>query len=254
MFLYLTFLSCIVFVFAVQLSKPDYWKKESTTLPQHSQISSTINPVHTVVSGQHSSVSPFQNSSTSSPVSLTVSPSLKTPSFLGQSGTYSFRICPPANQGTRGQNAPGVILPGGFTLIQLPKHGAEGAAQQSESVNATNTAGGDKPPPPKDALFNFGNVAADSDANWLGLDTFIRAKDLLSSRAVETGSAPGLTCDEKAPSGERNEANIRQADSNLDIASEDLSSESSDYCGDGDDDVSARTKKCFCFQLKHYLL
>lgn len=250
MFLYLTFLSCIAFVFAVRLSKQDLWKKESTTLPQHSQISSTINPVHTFVSGQRSSVSPFQNSSTSSPVSLTVSPSLKTPSFLGESGTYSFRICPPANQGTRGQNAPGVILPGGFTLIQLPKHGAEEAAQQSESVNATNSAGSDKTPPPKDALFNFGNVAADSDANWLGLDTFVGAKGLLSSRAVERGSAPELTCDEKVPSGERNEANIRQAYSNLDIASEDLSSESSDYCGD--DDVSARTKKCFCFQLKHF--
>lgn len=201
------------------------------TLPQHTQSSSTVNPVHAFASGQRSSGSPFQNSS---PVSLTVSPSLKTPSFLGQSGTYSFRICPPANQIAKGQNPPGVILPGGFTLIQLPKPGADGDAQQSESVNTTNMAGVDKAPPPQDALFNSTQVAADSDANWLGLDTFIRAKEL--------GSAPGLTCNEKIPSVESDEANIRQVDSNMDIASDDLSSESSDSCEECDKDVSVRTK------------
>lgn len=180
----------------------------------------------------------------SSPVSLTVSPSLKTPSFLGQTGTYSFRICPPANQGTRGENLPGVTLPGGFTLIQLPKPGADGAEQQSGSVNTTNMAGVNKAP-----TINFGHLAADSDANWLGLDTFTGAKDLSSSRSVEPGSSPELMCEEKMPSVESDEAISRQVESNLDIASEDLSSDSSDYCGEGDEDVSMRTKKCFCLQL-----
>lgn len=230
------------FVYSAQLCQPDSWR---LTLPQHSQNSSTINSLQTFVSGQRSSVSPFQKSSTSSPVSLTVSPSLKTPSFLGQSGTYSFRICPPANQGARGQNLQGITLPGGFTLIQLPKPGAE---QQSESVNATNTANMDKAQPQKDALFNFGQLIADSDTNWLGLDTLIGAKDLSSSTSVEPGSSPELMCDEKMPADESDETNNRQVESNLDIASEDLSSDSSDYCGEGDEDVSVKTKKCFSFQ------
>lgn len=59
--------------------------------------------------------SPFQSAT---PVSLTVSPSLKAPSFLGQKGTYSFRLCPPDHEDRR---LPGVSLPGGFTLIQLNK-------------------------------------------------------------------------------------------------------------------------------------
>lgn len=207
------------------------------TSPLHSQSSSTINSVHTFVSGQRSSVRPFQNSS---PISLTVSPSLKTPSFLGQSGTYSFRICPPANQSAKGQNPPGVILPGGFTLIQLPKHGAD--REQSESVNAANMAVVDKAPPPQDALLSSAQAAADSEANWLGLNTSYRAKEL--------GSVPGVTCDEKMPSVESDEANIRQADSQLDTASDDLSSESSDSC---DNDVSVRMN-CFYVQLKHFCL
>ncbi|XP_044026184.1 MAX gene-associated protein isoform X2 [Siniperca chuatsi] len=220
----------------VQLFQTDSWRKGPITMPQYSQHSSTISPVQTFVSGQRSSVSPFQNSSTSSPVSLTVSPSLKSPSFLGQSGTYSFRICPPANQGARDQNLPGVTLPGGFTLIQLPKPGTDGAAQQSESVNTTNMAGMDKAPPQKDFLLNFGHLAADSDANWLGLDTFTAAKDLSSSTSVEPGSSHELMCDEKMLSDESDEAKCKKVESNLDITSEDLSSDSSDYCGEGDED------------------
>lgn len=216
----------------VQQSQPDSLRKGSTTLPQHSQISSTTSLIQ-MSCLQHSSVSPFQNSSTSSPVSLTVSPSLKTPSFLGQSGTYSFRICPPANNGTGGQNLPGVSLPGGFTLIQLPK-----PARRSESVNTPKMAAVDKALPPKDSSFNCGHFVADSDANWLGLDTFTGAKDLLSNRSVEPGSSPELMCDEKMLSDESNEANSRQVDSNLDIATEDLSSDSSDYCGEVDEDTN----------------
>lgn len=110
----------------------------------------------------------------------------------------------------------------------------------------------DKARPQKEALFNFGQLIADSDANWLGLDTFIGAKDLSSSTSVEPGSSPELICDEKMPSDESDETNSRQVESNLDIASE--SSDSSDYCGEGDEDVSVRTKKCFFFSVKHLFL
>nr|XP_046229084.1 MAX gene-associated protein [Scatophagus argus]XP_046229085.1 MAX gene-associated protein [Scatophagus argus] len=202
---------------AVGLSQADTCRKGSIALPPVSQTSSNINPVHTLALGQRNSVNPFQ-SSTSSPVSLTVSPSLKTPSFLGQSGTYSFRICPPANQGTKDQNLPGVTLPGGFTLIQLPTHGAEGGAEQSESASSTNKADVDKAPPPP-------------------LSTFARSKNLLSSGSVgPVLSSSGLVCDEKMPSDGSGEAKIKQEASNLDITSEDLSSNSSDYYGEGDED------------------
>ncbi|XP_040920857.1 MAX gene-associated protein isoform X2 [Toxotes jaculatrix] len=206
--------------------QPDSQRKGSITLPQRSQNSSTISSIQSFVSSQRSSVSPFQSSSTSSPVSLTVSPSLKTPSFLGQSGTYSFRIFPPANQSTRNQKLPGVTLPGGFTLIQLPKHGADRATQQSETVNTTKMASMDKAPP----------QAAVLDANLPGLDTLNEGKDQSSSRSVEPGSSPELTCDEKMPSDESDEANGKQVEPNLDITSEGLSSDSSDYCGAGDED------------------
>nr|XP_046155146.1 kinesin-like protein KIF21A [Oncorhynchus gorbuscha] len=81
------------------------------------------------------------------PLSLTVSSSLKTPSFLGQTGTYSFRICPPTagDQGSRGPGQgtvggpAGVSLPGGFTLIQLPKPGGTGggAPRLPELIRST---------------------------------------------------------------------------------------------------------------------
>ncbi|XP_051909489.1 MAX gene-associated protein isoform X6 [Hippocampus zosterae] len=70
--------------------------------------------------GPLAAINPFQRSGRST-VSLTVSPSLKTPSFLSQSGTYSFRICPPCNPSKKDNNCPSVTLPGGFTLIRLPK-------------------------------------------------------------------------------------------------------------------------------------
>ncbi|KAK9531787.1 hypothetical protein VZT92_011192 [Zoarces viviparus] len=210
----------------VQIFLPDVWMKGSID-------SSTVDPF---ASGIRSSVMPFQNSSTSSPVSLTVSPALKTPSFLGQSGTYSFRICPPANQGTRGQKLPGITLPGGFTLIQLPKHGADGAA--SEAVNTTNMPAVDKARPQKDAVVNFGHSAADSDAKWLGLKPCAAAKDLPSSTSVQPGPSPELLCDVKIPSQENDETNSRQVESTPDISSEDFSSDSdsSDYYGEVDED------------------
>ncbi|XP_068565092.1 uncharacterized protein magl [Cebidichthys violaceus] len=211
-----------------QIILPDFWTKGSAN-------SCTVDPFTSVL---RSSVRPFQNSSTSSPVSLTVSPALKTPSFLGQSGTYSFRICPPANRGTRGQKLPGVTLPGGFTLIELPTHGADGAA--SEAVNTTNAPAVDKARPQKNAAVHFGHSAADSDAKWLGLKTCAATKELPSSTSVQPGPSPELLCDVKTPSEENDETNSRQVESNPDIASEDLSSDSdsnsSDYCGEADED------------------
>lgn len=201
-----------VFFFSDQLSKPDSLKKEFITLLQPSPSSSTIKPVHSFLSGQNGAISSLQSSSVTSPVSLTVSPSLKTPSFLGQRGTYSFRICPPSNQGARGQNAPGVLLPGGFTLIQLPKHGADGSAQQ-QSDSAPNTATVNKPWSP----------------NWSGVDALLRAKDLLNTKAGELVSPPVLV---------KKEASIRPVDSKLDTTSEGSGTESSDFYGDGEDDVS----------------
>ncbi|KAG7240203.1 hypothetical protein INR49_027196 [Caranx melampygus] len=124
--------------------QPDALRKGFTSLPQVAQNLSIFNPLRSFISSQLRSGNPHQTSSMSSPVSLTVSPSLKTPSFLGHSGTYSFRICPPTNQNTGAQNLPGVALPGGFTLFQLPKPGADGATQKPETVNTTDIAAVDK--------------------------------------------------------------------------------------------------------------
>ncbi|CAK6962645.1 MAX gene-associated protein [Scomber scombrus] len=223
---------------AVQLLQPDSWKKGSIINPHHLQNSSTINPVQMFASGQKSTINPFQNSSTSSPVSLTVSPSLKTPSFLAQSGTYSFRICPPDNQSTRGQNLPGVILPGGFTLIQLPKPGADGAStQQSEAGNTTNMDSIGKTQPQKDSLFTFDHSKI---KNWLGMDTPNGAKDPSSGRSAEPGAAPGLMCDERMASDQSNSRLMaRDVESNTDSTSEDLSSDSSDDSEESDENDEA---------------
>lgn len=201
--------------FSDQLSRSDFLKKEFITLLQPSPISSTVHPF---LSGQPGAISALQSSSVTSPVSLTVSPSLKTPSFLRQSGTYSFRICPPSNEGAKGPNGPGVVLPGGFTLIQLPKHGADGSAQQqSDSATATNTASVTKPWSP----------------NWNGVDALLRAKALLNTKAGELVSTPELI---------KKEPSIRPVDSKLDTTSEGSGTESSDFYGDGEDDVSVGPK------------
>ncbi|XP_035000418.2 MAX gene-associated protein isoform X1 [Hippoglossus stenolepis] len=206
----------------------DSWKKGSTPFPQHSQNSSSVIRVKPFISTQLSSVSHRHTSSKSSPVSLTVSPSLKSPSFLGQSGTYSFRICPPANESTKGQNPPGVALPGGFTLIDLPRPGCNEATQPSQTVKTINmTAAKNITPPQQDALFNYRQPAS-WDANWLGLDT------LSSSASLEPGFSSRLVCGEKMSPGY--DANSRRVESNMDFTSECLSSEDSDYCGDGDGD------------------
>lgn len=138
--------------------------------------------------GQNCAPSTIQNSSTSSTVSLTVSPSLKTPSFLGQSGTFSFRICPPNNQGTKSQTQQGVLLPGGFTLIQLPSQNTD-----SQQAHCENTGGA-------------------THLNWLGLDIADKAKELLSGKTEEPEFFRAVTCDGSISSEESLEAS-RQVDS-----------------------------------------
>lgn len=192
----------------VQCLQPDSGGKGPVALPQQPQSFTTMNAVQSFVSSQRSSIS-----ATPSPVSLTVSPSLRTPSFLGQSGTYSFRICPPANQSTREHNPSGVSLPGGFTLIQLPKPGAGGAAGQSEPITMTTGSGVDK------ALTQ--KAVADSETK---------------AKPLEARSFSDLVCNEKIPSDDSDDSSSSQVKSNLDFASEDLSSNSSD--DSGDDDVS----------------
>ncbi|XP_061785343.1 MAX gene-associated protein isoform X1 [Nerophis lumbriciformis] len=95
------------------LLKAQRGKKETATLPQQALTSTTnsraLGPLNV-----------FQRP-TCSPISLTVSPSMKTPSFLSQSGTCSFRICPSSNLREGDQNQMGISLPGGFTLLRLPK-------------------------------------------------------------------------------------------------------------------------------------
>ncbi|KAM9421939.1 uncharacterized protein ACWYII_021802 isoform 2-T6 [Salvelinus alpinus] len=134
-----------------QKNTPGSAIKPSTrkTLPPPPHLTSTHNPPHSphikFITGQSGAFTPSQTSS-SSPVSLTISSSLKTPSFLGQIGTYSFRICSPiaGDQGTRGpgkgtmEGPAGVALPGGFTLIQLPKSvGTDGAPRLPKLIRTT---------------------------------------------------------------------------------------------------------------------
>lgn len=142
---------------------------------------------------------------TASTVSLTVCPSLKTPSFLGQSGTFSFRICPPTNQGPKSQIQQGVLLPGGFTLIQLPGQNAGGGSQQSECENTGGAA----------------------HLKQIGLDIAAKAKDLLSGKTVKPEFFRAHNCDDHM-SSEESEAN-RQVESGGN------DSESSDYSEEGDE-------------------
>ncbi|XP_030578026.1 MAX gene-associated protein isoform X2 [Archocentrus centrarchus] len=216
------------------LFQPCLQRKGSISLLQHSQKSSNISSVQSLASSQHNSNISFQSSSSSSPVSLTVSQSLKVPSFLGQSGTYSFRICPPSNQGTGEQKLPGVTLPGGFTLIQLPKPRAGGAVQESGHLNAANKASAVDALLKKDGALNFSQLTT----ACVGVDAMNAVKSTSSSKLVEPGSSPELVCDEKMPSDETDEASGKTAtkQEDPDVASEDTSSYSSDCEGEGDED------------------
>lgn len=92
-----------------------------------------------------------------------------------------------------------------------------------------NTGGIDKSLQQKDALLNF-EQSATTNSNWPGFDT---------CKSVEPGSSFELKCNEKMPSDESDKTNSKHVASNLDIASEDMNSSSSDYCGEDDEDVSA---------------
>ncbi|XP_034084533.1 MAX gene-associated protein isoform X1 [Gymnodraco acuticeps] len=213
---------------------PCFWKKGFVNMPQYAHSIPFTTPF---ITGARGSIKPFKNTSSSSPVSLTVSPSLKTPSFLGESGTYSFRICPPDNQSTSGPNLPGVELPGGFTLIQLPK-------PSSESENTTNS-GVNKALSQKEILLNL-IKGRGSHAPLSCLDAVTGSRDLLRSKLVEPEPpyevhAPLMVEKdgaEKIPKEEREESNISQVDN----ASEDSdSSDTSDYCGEDDAEVDIET-------------
>lgn len=86
----------------------------------------------------------------------------------------------------------------------------------------------------------------DGAAGCPAADTVNAVKSSLSSKLAEPGSSPELVCDGKIPSDEDDEANGKQAESNLDIAS-DTSSYSSDSEGEGDEDVSLRITLVFYF-------
>lgn len=169
----------------------------------------------------------FQSSSTSLPVSLTVSPSLKNPSFLRHSGTSSFRICPPSSQSAGDQKLPSVNLPGGFTLIQLPNHGATGAAQLSTPQNTTDVSSTADVSAQQDGVSNLRQLVK----QWLHSNALDKVKTLLSGKLPESGSSIELIC--KKMMADENKASSRQTpnqeESNQDAASEDLSSDFSDY-------------------------
>ncbi|KAM4713504.1 uncharacterized protein mgab isoform 1-T5 [Anableps anableps] len=181
----------------------------------------------------------IHSSSTSSPVSLTVSPSLKSPSFLAKSGTYSFRICPPSTHSSGGQNSAGVALPGGFTLIQLLKPGDEKAGEQAKPPSVTKNASAES----KDKVSNLSHLAKE----LVGFDTFSKVKTLLSSNLPEPGSSSGQLSEEKMPSGGNGEEDDlqmkNQQGSYHDMSSEELSSDfsDSDECEEEDEMVDIET-------------
>lgn len=163
------------------------------------QSAASTNLVQTLATGDLGHSTTFQNGSTAPTVSLTVSPSLKTPSFLGQSGTFSFRICPPSNQGPRSQTQQGVLLPGGFTLIQLPSQKADGDSQQLQCENTGGAA----------------------QLNRIGLDIAAKAKEMLSGKMVKPVFFRAMNCDDNLSSEESEASKHLESDGN--------DSESSDY-------------------------
>lgn len=122
-------------------------------------------------------------------------------------------------------------------LIHLPKPGEGGAAQESAPLNMTNDASRADATIRKDGMLTFSRLAAE----WLGVDSLKDAWSLKRNKPAEPGTAPELCCHMKIPSDENDETSRRQeprqVDSNLDIASEDLSSMSSDYSGEELEDV-----------------
>lgn len=117
----------------VQTHQPNLQNSPTTPELQTSQTPLALDSGLTAVPEQSSSDRNSQGGSSPS-FSLTVCPKLKTPSFVEQSGTYRFRICPPTKQSAGDQFQRGIVLPGGFTLIQLSKQGANKDAPRSENT------------------------------------------------------------------------------------------------------------------------
>ena len=168
-------------------------------------------PVTTFRTRPLGSTAPACSTSFSSPVSITVSRSLKEPSFLAERGTYSFRICPPtANQGPASGGGParhpaGVSLPGGFTLIQLPKHGANGALALPVDPDRFPSASANRGEAPVKM-----EVCSDAatHGNDAGDEVHTAAKDQSGAGArLEAGSSPTkLECEEKMQSGDSDDS------------------------------------------------
>ncbi|XP_029705375.1 MAX gene-associated protein isoform X2 [Takifugu rubripes] len=188
----------------VQQSELESSNKGFVALLLPPQSAPSKSPVQTITRGDICQSTTFQNSSMTSNVSLTVSPSLKTPSFLGQTGTFSFRICPPTNQGTKSQTQQGVLLPGGFTLIQLPSQNTNGDSQQVPCENTVGTA----------------------NLNWLGLDIAAKARELLSSEMVKPEFFTAPKCNDDTSSEESVELNRQVESGGNDSESLDFSEES----------------------------
>lgn len=123
------------------------------------------------------------------------------------------------------------MLPGGFTLIELPNPGADGAAQEAKPP-ATETGSAAQE---KEAASNLSHLAKE----WVGFDTLSKAGKLLSSGSPELGSSSGPISDEKTATEGTSEADSRQTSSqeSSDSSSEESSSDFSDD-EDFDDDVS----------------
>lgn len=228
------YLCVFFFVFLVQQSELESSNKGFVALLLPPQSAPSQTPVQTLARGDICQSTTFQNSSMTSNVSLTVSPSLKTPSFLGQTGTFSFRICPPTNQGTKSQTQQGVLLPGGFTLIQLPSQNTNGDSQQVPCENTGGTA----------------------QLNWLGLDIAAKARELLSGEMVKPEFFTAPKCNDDTSSEESIELNRP-------VESGGNESESSDFSEESDEVQVQRSPKhnclvllelTFMFVLNHFIM
>ncbi|KAM9355013.1 uncharacterized protein mgab [Pholidichthys leucotaenia] len=221
---------------AVQFKKPTPQRNWPIVLQQKQQQLSSNNPASLLshILNQNSSANPFLSSSTSSPILLSVSPSLKSPRFLEDSRTRSFRICPPSIQGANNPEQSGVALSGGYTFVQLPKPGADRAPQQPQHVNASHTAGLIDALLKKDGMCSFSNLVAEC----LGKNTCNEVRSPIIGTSVQPGCSPQLVCEKKMQSDESEEAQsrqeVKQEESKMDVSSE--GSNSSDYSEEEEED------------------
>lgn len=226
-------------VSSADLLKPTSLSNASSKTVQDSQKSHSVTPSCQLFVPIQQNI---HSSSTSSPVSLTVSPSLKSPSFLAKSGTYSFRICPPSTQA--GQQPSGVALPGGFTLVQLVN------GEQPKPADVTSNSSAES----QERVSNLSHLARE----WVGFDTFSKVRTLL--RRIEPKPDPSSgRLSEKIPSGGNGEkGELQQMDKQQELdsnmSSEELSSDFSDY-DDCEEDVRpvVSVSKCLISYINLHL-